>query len=288
MSHISFINGRYVPSYQAMISCEDRGFQFADAVYEVVAVRNCKLIDMELHLARLRQSLQELAFSIPWTDAHLKFYFEEIVKRNYLRHGMVYLQISRGTLDPGARSFGFPKNPKHTLYICCKGFDQLKTLEKAQNGYAVITIPDIRWKRVDIKTVALLASSLAKQSAQDIGYYDALFLSPENKVLEGTSSNLWMITKEGFLKTPPVSRSILNGVTRIRLIEEAKKDGLCVIEADIDLDELYQAKEVFLTSANVWCLPIIKVDNQIINTGIPGDITKRLQDLYIRFAEKSC
>ncbi len=279
MSRIVYVNGAYLPEEEAKISVFDRGFLFADGVYEVSSVLAGKLIDNAAHMARLQRSLDELKMAPPLPLDEIPPIQREIVARNALDQGTVYLQVTRGAAD---RDFPFPKGVTSSLVI----FSQERNLLEdpaAARGIAVVTLPDIRWQRRDIKTVQLLAPALAKQAAQDAGANDA-WLVEDGFVTEGSSNNAYIVTLDGTIVTRALSNSILHGITRRAVLALAEREGLEVEERSFTPEEAYEAGEAFITSASTFIYPVVKIDGRILSNGAPGPVATKLRQLYIEMA----
>ncbi len=279
MSRIVYVNGAYLPEEEAKISVFDRGFLFADGVYEVSSVLAGKLIDNAAHMARLERSLDELKMAPPLPLDEIPPIQREIVARNALDQGTVYLQVTRGAAD---RDFPFPKGVTSSLVI----FSQERNLLEdpaAARGIAVVTLPDIRWQRRDIKTVQLLAPALAKQAAQDAGANDA-WLVEDGFVTEGSSNNAYIVTLDGTIVTRALSNSILHGITRRAVLALAEREGLKVEERSFTPEEAYEAAEAFITSASTFIYPVVKIDGRILSNGAPGPVATKLRQLYIEMA----
>jgi D-alanine transaminase len=275
MNRIVYVNGEYVPEERGTISIFDRGFLFADGVYEVTAVLNGRLVDYEPHMERLERSLRELRMKSPVSRDELKHMHEEMITRNRLRQGIVYMQVTRGSAD---REFPFPESTRSTLIA----FTQARTLidsPDAATGVKVITIPDLRWKRRDIKSVMLLAPVLGKQAAHEAGAYEG-WMVEDGEITEGTSSNAYIV-KDQQVITRPLSNRILAGVTRRALFKLAKERGVGIVERSFTPREAYEADEAFLTSASNFVLPIVEIDGKRVGGGQPGPITRRLRQLLI-------
>lgn len=280
MSDIAYVNGAFTPLEDARVSILDRGFLFADGVYEVAAVIDGRLIDNEAHLARLQRSLDALRLESPVPMAEIVEIERALVSRNGVREGLVYLQITRGAAE---RDFAFPKNAKPTLV----GFAQKKNIlasPAAQTGVKVLTVPDLRWARRDIKSVALLAQILAKQAATEAGCQEAWMVDPEGFVTEGSSSTAFIITREGAVVTRPNSIAILPGCTRRAVMALADQEGLTVEERPFTAAQAHEAAEAFLTSASNLVLPIVSIDGRPVGSGAPGDRAQRLRAIYLDFA----
>lgn len=280
MSRIVYVNGEYLPEEDAKISVFDRGFLFADGVYEVSAVIDGKLIDNEAHLARLQRSMNELKMTPPATGEEIIAIMEQMVERNGIEEGLVYLQVTRGAAD---RDFAMPTDATPSLVM----FTQKKTLSQnpvAEKGISVITVPDIRWKRRDIKTVALLPASMAKQAALDAGANDAWFVE-DGFVNEGSSNNAFIVTEDGKIITRHLGNEILHGITRKAVMELAKRENLEIEERPFTPEEAYDAREAFSTSASAFVMPVIKIDDHTLGNGVPGPVTDKLRKLYIEMAK---
>jgi D-alanine transaminase len=275
MSRTVYVNGEYLPEEQGKISIFDRGFLFADGVYEVTAVVGGKLVDYEPHMERLERSLKEIEMEWPCTKQELKALHLEMIKRNKLDQGWVYMQITRGAAD---RDFKFPKDVKPTLVA----FTQIKNLvdnPDAVKGVSVITVPDIRWARRDIKSVMLLAPVLGKQAAAKAGCFEAWMVEDGN-ITEGTSSNAYIV-KDGKVITRGLSNRILAGCTRRSLFRLAKDHGVEIEERLFTPEEAYAADEAFLTSASNFVLPITEIDGRRIGGGQPGHVSRKLREIFL-------
>lgn len=280
MSSIAYVNGAFTPLEDASVSILDRGFLFADGVYEVAAVIDGRLVDNEAHLARLERSLGELRLESPVTMAEMVEIERALVARNEVTEGLVYLQITRGVAE---RDFSFPKNAKPTLVA----FAQCKNIlasPAAQTGVRVITVPDMRWSRRDIKSVALLAQVLAKQAATEAGCQEAWMVDADGFVTEGSSSTAFIVTRSGAIVTRPNSSDILPGCTRRAVMALAAEQNLSVEERPFSVAEAKEAAEAFLTSASNLVLPVVEIDGSGIGAGVPGEAAKRLRALYLDFA----
>ena len=279
MSRIAYVNGRYLPLRRASVHIEDRGYQFADAVYEVIAVRGGALIDEEPHLKRLHRSLGELRMAAPMGDGALKLVMREVLRRNGIATGSLYLQVSRGSAP---RDFSFPARAKPGLVMTARrgSGPSAKLIEE---GVGVITIPDIRWGRPDIKSVALLPNALGKQQAKEAGAFEAWQVDRDGNVTEGTSSNAWIVTASGELVTRQADRSILNGVTRIGLLGLLAREGLKLVERPFSVAEAKAAREALLTSTTNFVLPVVSIDGTPVGNGYPGSVVRRLRQVYEAF-----
>jgi len=280
MSRIAYVNGRYVPHRSATVHIEDRGFQFADGVYEVVAIQDGIFIDEDMHLARLARSRGELRLDAPLSDAGLKLVMHETVRRNGIRNGIVYVQITRGTAP---RDFSFPKNTRPSLVVTAR---RMKVADPrlAEQGVSVITIPDLRWKRPDIKSVSLLPNVIGKQLAREAVAYEAWQVDAHGNVTEGTSSNAWIVNSAGEVITRQADYSILNGVTRRGLLDLIGRAGLRLIERPFSVGEARAAREAFLTSSTNGVLPVVRIDGQPIGEGVPGSLAITLAAAYRNYA----
>ncbi len=280
MSRIVYVNGEYLPEEDAKISVFDRGFLFADGVYEVSAVIGGKLVDNDAHLARLARSMSELKLTPPASGEEITAIMQEMVERNDIDEGLVYLQVTRGAAD---RDFAFPKDATPSLIM----FTQKKSLSvnpTADKGISVITVPDIRWKRRDIKTVGLLPASMAKQAALDAGANDAWFVE-DGFVNEGSSNNAFIVTHDGKIVTRHLGSEILHGITRKAVMELARREKLEIDERPFTPEEAYEAREAFSTSASAFVMPVIKIDDHTLGNGVPGPVTEKLRKLYIELAK---
>lgn len=279
MSRTVYVNGEYLPEEAGTVSIFDRGFLFADGVYEVSAVLRGKLVDNQAHLTRLHRSLGELDIPQPESDEAIVAAQNTLIERNGLDEGLVYLQITRGPAD---RDFAYPERAAPTLVM----FTQAHVLidsPAARRGITIKTVPDIRWKRRDIKTVGLLAPSMAKQAALDAGADDA-WLVEEGYVTEGTSNNAFIVTGEGVIRTRQLSNLILHGITRAAILKLAEQERVTVAEDPFTPEEAYQAREAFITSATGFATPVVAIDEHPIGDGVPGPLVTRLRQLYIEGA----
>ena len=280
MTRIVYVNGSYAPEEQGKISIFDRGFLFADGIYEVTAVLRGKLVDYDAHMERLERSLGEIRMEWPCSKDELRAMHLEMVKRNHLEEGLIYMQITRGAAD---RDFKFPKGVKPTLIA----FTQAKKLADSPDairGVSVITVPDIRWARRDIKSVMLLAPVLGKQAAYEAGAFEA-WMVEDGKVTEGTSSNAYIV-KDGKVITRGLSNTILAGCTRRTLFRLAQEKGVTVEERPFTPEEAYAADEAFLTSSSNFVMPIVEIDKKRIGGGQPGPVTRKLREIFLEEALK--
>ncbi len=275
MSRIAYVNGRYVRHAEAGVHIEDRGYQFADGVYEVCEVRDGRLIDERRHLDRLGRSLGELAIRWPMERRALSVVLREVVRRNRVTDGIVYLQVTRGV---ARRDHAFPgADVPPSLVVTARGVPRSAGEGRAATGVAVITVPDNRWERVDIKSVSLLPNVLAKQKAREAGAYEAWFVTPDGFVTEGSSTNAWIVTGEGALVTHPATVAILRGITRTVLIEALAAENLRLEERHFSVEEARAAREAFVTSATSIVTPVVKIDGEKVGSGQPGPVAKRLR-----------
>ncbi len=283
MSRVIYVNGLYKPYTEAAIHAEDRGFQFADSIYEVIEVLGSKLIDEGRHLDRLARSLHEIQMLMPMSRAALSFVIRETIRRNSVRDGIVYLQVSRGA---GPRDFAFPDDSlPPTLVVIARQQSQSKLAAQAELGISVITMPDIRWSRSDIKSVMLLPACLAKAAAKTSGAREAWFTDASGFVTEGASSNAWIVTAEGALITRQLDQRILSGVTRAGVMDVAAAEGLKIEERAFTVAEALNAHEAFITSATNTVMPVVKIDGKTIGNGQPGATTLRLRSAFHHIAE---
>jgi D-alanine transaminase len=283
MSRIAYVNGRYMPYGQAKVAVEDRGYQFADGVYEVCEVRGGRLIDETRHMARLERSLRELRIARPMSPQALAVVLRETIRRNLVSDGIVYLQVTRGT---ARRDFPFPaEGTRPSLVVTARSGDPERMEQIAADGVAVVTVPDIRWKRVDIKSVALLPNVLAKQAAREQGAREAWLVDAQGRITEGSSSNAWIVNRDGKLITHPLGEDILPGITRSVVIDMVKAQGLAFEERTFTVEEAYQAREAFITSASQTVLPVVKIAGRPVGNGAPGLIATALRRDYHRYAE---
>ena len=279
MSRTFYVNGEFVAEQDAKISVLDRGFLFADAVYEVASVIGGRLIDNRAHLKRLARSLSELSMAPPCTDKDIVAAQEKLLQLNNVTEGLLYLQVSRGVAD---RDFAFPQNPKSSLVM----FTQVKSLldsPTATTGIKIITIPDIRWKRRDIKTVGLLAPSLCKQTAIEAGADDA-WMVEDGFITEGTSNNAYIVRSDRVIQTRHLGNEILSGITRDAVLRFARKANYDILEEPFSVDDAKQAQEAFITSASSFVTPVVSIDEVLLGDGKPGPVSTELRKIYIETA----
>ena len=281
MQQIAYVNGLFVPLADAKVSILDRGFLFADGIYEVAAVLEGRLIDNASHLARLERSVGEIELALPETTARIQEIQQELIKRNNLVSGMVYLEVTRGA-DTG-RDFAFPKGVKPTLIMFTSTKDIINA-PSAKTGINVITVPDLRWTRRDIKSVALLAQVLAKQAAAVAGAGEAWMIE-DGKVTERGSSSCFILTQDDVIVTRQNGSAILPGCTRKAVVALAEERQLRVEERAFSVEEALAAKEAFVTSASVFVQAVVSIDGKKVADGKPGPITNRLREIYVEFAK---
>ncbi len=285
MSRIAYVNGRFLPQAGAMVPIEDRGYQFADGVYEVIEVHEGALIDEDLHRQRLERSLREIRIATPLSPPALGLIIREVVRRNRVRDGMVYLQVTRGV---ARRDHPFPDPPvRPSLVVTAKAVDAVKSQAKAEKGIGVITMPDLRWKRPDIKSISLLPNVLAKEDAKARGAGEAWLIGADGLVTEGAASNAWIIDRNERVITHRVDAAILKGVTRTTLIRLLDTLGLAVEERSFSLDEAHAAAEAFVTGATSLVMPVVTIDGQPVGDGRPGPIVTKLRQRFRDIATRS-
>jgi D-alanine transaminase len=283
MSRIAYVNGRYLPFTDAKVHVEDRGYQFGDGVYEVCEVRGGRLIEERRHVERLQRSLGELRIRMPMSTRALSVILHEVVARNRIGYGIVYLQITRGV---ARRDHAFPAaQVEPSVVVTARALNRLRNEALAEHGIAVITVPDNRWGRVDIKTIGLLPNVLARQAAIEQGARDAWFVSTDSMVMEASSANIWIVTPAGKLVTRHADHGILRGITRTVLFEAIKANGLVVEERAFSLDEAHKAREAFITSASQIVLPVVRIDGSAVGDGKPGPVATALRRAYHVYAE---
>jgi D-alanine transaminase len=285
MSRIAYVNGRYVRHADASVHVEDRGFQFADAIYEVWALMDGRLADSEGHFTRLERSLSELEILMPLSRASLTVVLRETVRRNRVRDGLVYLQISRGQ---ARRDHVFPDPPPPpTVVVTVKPVDPVALDRKASAGTAVITAPDIRWGRCDIKTTGLLPNAMAKTAARRAGAGEVWFTDQDGRVTEGGSTNAWIVDAEGVLRTRDEQSNILRGVTRANLLALAEALQMRVETRPFTVAEAQGAREAFFTAASAFVTPVTSIDGVSVGDGKPGPVAERLRRLYMTRARST-
>jgi D-alanine transaminase len=282
MSRWAYVNGRYLPHANAAVHIEDRGFQFADSVYEYFAVFGGGLADAEGHFERLWRSLSELRIDRPMGEAALKMVLGETIRRNRVHDGAVYVQVTRG-VSPRDHPFPIPA-PRPSLVVTAKNVDYSIAARRAQQGVKVLTQPDLRWGRCDIKSTGLLANVLAKQAAREAGAYEAWLVDQEGFITEGASTNAWIIDAQGRLRTRDTKANILRGVTRQTLLKVATEARVDFVEHAFSVEEAKQASEAFITAASTFVMPVVAIDDVSIGDGRPGPVATRLRDLYLQRA----
>ena len=276
MSRIAYVNGQYVPHLSAAVHIEDRGYQFSDGVYEVIAIHKGKLIDMDGHIVRLTRSLDELEMAWPVSPRALDVIIKQVIRRNRIRDGIVYMQITRGVAP---RNHSFPAHHNSALVVTAKRFPPFD-FDAANKGVDVITTPEIRWQRRDIKTVSLLGNCMAKEKAARAGAYEAWFVEDDGMVTEGTASNAWIVTAEGKLVTRNTSNSILNGITRLSVLKIAGEYGVEFVERAFSLEEAKSAKEAFVSSTTSFVKPVLHIDGDPVGDGKVGALSAKLLAYY--------
>jgi D-alanine transaminase len=285
MSRVAYVNGRYVAQRDAAVHVEDRGYQFSDGVYEVCEVRGGAIIDQRRHLARLKRSLDELGIAMPMRETALAIVIRECMHRNRVHDGIVYLQITRGV---ARRDHGFPPpGTRPSVVVTARNLDVAANERTAAEGIAVVTVPDNRWERVDIKSISLLPNVLAKQVARERGAKEAWFVDRAGHVTEGSASNAWIVTKGGKVVTRPADNGILRGITRTVLIDVIRAQGLEFEERPFSVEEAYGAREAFLTSASQIVMPVVRIDDRPVGNGAPGLVTAALRAEFHRHAERT-
>lgn len=285
MTRVVYVNGRYLPYAQAGVHVEDRGFQFADSIYEVCEILDGRLVDEARHMARLARSLGELRIPMPMSEAALGRVMREVVRRNRVRTGLLYLQVSRGAAP---RDFPIPAGELSPTLVClARRVDDAKREARAEAGIAVTTLPDIRWGRCDIKTVMLLPAVLAKEEARRAGSQEAWLVDRDGFVTEGASSNAWIVDRQGTLITRPTGNAILPGVTRRTLLDLLRRENIPLVERPFTVAEAEGAREAFITSASGTVMPVVLINGVAVGDGYPGELTRRLRSNFHQFAELS-
>ena len=283
MSRIAYVNGRYLPFAEATVHVEDRGYQFSDGAYEVCEVRDGRMVDEPLHMRRLQRSLTELKIGMPMSLAALRVVLRETVRRNRVQDGLVYLQVSRGV---ARRDHAFPPaGTAPSIIVTARSMDPSAAERTAAAGVAVITVPENRWERVDIKAIALLPNVLAKQAAKEQGANEAWFVGKDGYVTEGSSSNAWIVSRDGKVITRPADHGILRGVTRTVLLNVLKAQGLELEERPFTVEEAYAAREAFITSASQSIMPVVRINGRPVGNGAPGLVATALREDFHRYSE---
>lgn len=282
MSRIAYIDGSYQPLNMPGIMVEDRGYQFADGVYEVCAVRSGKLLDEEMHLERLDYSLDQLKIAAPMSRAALMQVMRETLRRNRIRDGILYMQVSRGV---AARDHMFADDLKPVLVMTARPSDPQRRLAILSKGIEVISVPDQRWARCDIKSISLLPNVLARQSARNANVQEAWQIDEQGMVTEGAATNAWIIDRDGCLRTRPANNEILNGIVRQVLMQCAADNGIEVRQEPFSLEQALQAKEAFSTASTMTVFPVVRIDGKQIGDGKPGDVARQLSAAYDTFIQ---
>lgn len=285
MSRFAYVNGRYVRHTDAAVHIEDRGYQFADGVYEVCEVRHGVIVDLGRHLDRLNRSLSELRIASPMSRAALVVAIREVLRRNRVRNGLFYLQVTRGV---ARRDHVFPAaDTRPSIVITAKSTDPAVIARKNAHGIKAITVAENRWDRVDIKTVGLLPNALARQQAKEAGAQEAIFVDADGLVTEGAATNVWMVDHDGTLLTRPSDHGILRGITRTTLMDVAARLGIAIREEAFTVERMLAAREVFITAATSICFPLVEIDGRTIANGHPGSISQKIRDAFFDIAEKT-
>ena len=278
MTPTAYVNGEFVPQSEAKVSIFDRGFLFGDGVYEVTMVLEGRLVDNDAHMARLSRSLRELRMKAPLSDSEIIAAQQRLIELNGLREGSVYLQVTRGVAE---RAFALPDvEPTLIMFSAAKNIVEDPVAER---GLAVITTPDIRWKRRDIKTVSLLAAAMARQQAMDQGADDA-WMVEDGHVTEGSSNNTFILTKDNVLVSQSLGNAMLSGITRKAVLKLAEQDGMQIEVRSFSPEEALEAAEAFVTSATSTVMPVVKIDGRTVGTGVPGPVARKLRALYLEIA----
>ncbi len=282
MPRVAYVNGRYRSYASAMLHAEDRGFQFADSIYEGIGVWQGELVDFGPHFDRLSRSASQINLRLPCGAAALEVIAGECIRRNHVAQGLVYVQVTRGSAP---RKHIFPSVEKPSLVVTATTL--APPYDRYPLGVGILTQPDLRWQRCDIKSTALLANILAKQAAYEAGAYDAWFVDAKGAITEGGSTNAWIAPDDNTLVTRGPSNALLNGVTRASVIKLAREDRLKVVERAFTVEEAYASSEAFVTSTTSFVLPVVRIDGREIGDGRVGALSKRLQMLYIRYLDAS-
>ncbi|MBW9061809.1 D-amino-acid transaminase [Rhizobium herbae] len=285
MSRIAYVNGAYQRHTDAAVHIEDRGFQFADGVYEVCEIRHGFIVDLTRHLNRLDRSLSEIRIAWPMTRAALVVVIREVLRRNRIRNGLFYIQVTRGA---ARRDHVFPaEGTPSTLVVTAKRTDASLIARKNAFGIRAITVPENRWDRVDVKTVGLLANVLARQAAKEEGAQEAIFVEPDGTVKEGAATNVWIVDGDGKLRTRHADHGILRGITRTTLMDVAASIGIDIEERAFSVEEMLAAREVFITAATSICFPVVAINGKIIANGHPGSVSQKIREAFFDIAEKT-
>ncbi len=285
MPRIAYVNGRYVSHSDATVHIEDRGYQFADGVYEVCEVRHGVIVDLTRHLDRLNRSLSELRIAWPMARAALVLVIRETLRRNHVRNGLFYLQVTRGV---ARRDHVFPPaGTPSSIVVTAKSTDQSAIAKKNANGIKAITVRDNRWDRVDIKSVGLLPNAMARQQAKEAGAQEAIYIDHNGMVKEGAATNVWVVDHDGNLVTRPAEHGILRGITRTTLLDVAAKLDVSIVERFFSVEEMMKAREVFITAATSICFPVVSIDGETIANGHPGSMSQKIREAFFDVAEKT-
>ncbi|MGG6893522.1 D-amino-acid transaminase [Rhizobium sp. BR 315] len=285
MPRIAYVNGRYVNHSDAAVHIEDRGYQFADGVYEVCEVRHGVIVDLTRHLDRLNRSLSELRIAWPMTRSALILVIRETLRRNRVRNGLFYLQVTRGV---ARRDHVFPPaGTPSSIVVTAKSTDQSVIAKKNASGIKAITVRDNRWDRVDIKSVGLLPNAMARQQAKEAGAQEAIYIDHHGMVKEGAATNVWIVDHDGNLVTRPAEHGILRGITRTTLMDVAAKLGVTIVERFFSVEEMMEAREVFITAATSICFPVVSIDGETIANGHPGSMSQKIREAFFDVAEKT-
>ncbi len=282
MSRVAYVNGAYVPTSDAFVHINDRGYQFADAVYEGVTVRRGKPIDLDPHLDRLWRSMGELTMAEPMARGPMRLVLSELIRRNRISDGFLYIQVSRGE---AVRDHAFPSECIPSFVATCRRLDLEGIRKRVEKGIGALSQPDIRWGRCDIKSTALLPNILAKQAARQAGAFEAILVDAGGHITEGSSTNVWIVGKDGKLKTRTIKDNILRGITRMRVSDIAANLQIPVSEESFTVEEAQAAEEMFITSATTCTTPIVELDGKKIGDGTPGPVAKRLMEAYFDFMD---
>jgi D-alanine transaminase len=281
MPRIAYVNGAYVAHRHASVHIEDRGYQFADGVYEVINTFRGRLIDERRHLDRLDRSLGELSIAPPMARQAMRLIMREVVRRNRMTTGLLYLQVTRGVAP---RDHRFPQTVKPALVMTARSIPEFPK-EMRDDGVKILTIPDIRWARCDIKSVALLPNILGKQAAAEAAAYEAWMVEEGGRITEGSSSNAWIVTADNILVTRPTGNRILAGITRRAIFDLAEELGYAIEQRAFTVAEAHAAKEAFMSNSSHFVTPVTQIDDAVIANGKPGNLTLELHDRYVRYME---
>ncbi|MCV3768582.1 D-amino-acid transaminase [Rhizobium sp. TRM95796] len=285
MSRIAYVNGAYVPHSDAMVHVEDRGYQFADGVYEVCEIRHGVIVDLTRHLDRLGRSLGELRIDWPMSRAALTQVIRRVARLNRVTNGMFYLQVTRGVAK---RDHVFPKaGTRPSIVVTAKSTDPKIIAAKNAKGLKAITVAENRWERVDIKSVGLLPNAMARQAAKEKGAQEAIYVDRDGNVTEGAATNVWMVDADGALVTRPAETGILRGITRTTLQDVAARLGIEIRERKFSAEEMKASREVFITAATSICFPIVEIDGQAVGNGHPGSMSQKIREAFFDIAEKT-